>query len=142
MTAAPRDISTIELEPVDRIQLTILIDNVTDPLLMDQHGVARMNWPKALLGSIPRSSSQTSPERGVPDALTAEPLAEDPVREQILEAALEQFKLIGLRRTTVGDVARRARDPSRRPAQAGPPRHRAAKPGVGERRRSPRTPPR
>jgi AcrR family transcriptional regulator len=42
------------------------------------------------------------------EALTAEPLAEDPVREQILEAALEQFKLIGLRRTTVGDVARRA----------------------------------
>jgi AcrR family transcriptional regulator len=42
------------------------------------------------------------------DALSAEPLAEDPVRERILEAALEQFKLVGLRRTTVGDVARRA----------------------------------
>jgi AcrR family transcriptional regulator len=42
------------------------------------------------------------------EALSAEPLAEDPVRERILEAALEQFKLIGLRRTTVGDVARRA----------------------------------
>jgi AcrR family transcriptional regulator len=42
------------------------------------------------------------------DALSAAPLAEDPVRERILEAALEQFKLVGLRRTTVGDVARRA----------------------------------
>jgi AcrR family transcriptional regulator len=42
------------------------------------------------------------------DALSAEPLTEDPVRERILEAALEQFKLIGLRRTTVGDVAKRA----------------------------------
>jgi AcrR family transcriptional regulator len=42
------------------------------------------------------------------DALSAEPLDEDPVRKRILEAALEQFKLVGLRRTTVGDVARRA----------------------------------
>ena len=42
------------------------------------------------------------------DALSAEPLAEDPLRERILEAALDQFKLVGLRRTTVGDVARRA----------------------------------
>ncbi|MBV9196023.1 MAG: MBL fold metallo-hydrolase [Solirubrobacterales bacterium] len=65
--------ATIELEPVDRIRLTILMDNVTDPLLVDQDGVARMNWPKALLGAIPRSGSQTSPERGVPDALIAEP---------------------------------------------------------------------
>ena len=42
------------------------------------------------------------------DALSAAPLAEDPVRERILDAALEQFQMIGLRRTTVGDVARRA----------------------------------
>jgi AcrR family transcriptional regulator len=42
------------------------------------------------------------------DALSTEALPADPVREQILQAALEQFKLIGLRRTTVGDVARRA----------------------------------
>jgi AcrR family transcriptional regulator len=41
-------------------------------------------------------------------ALTTEPLGEDPLRERILQAALEQFELIGLRRTTVGDVARRA----------------------------------
>ncbi len=33
----------IALEPVDRIQITILMDNVTDPLLADQDAVARMN---------------------------------------------------------------------------------------------------
>jgi 7,8-dihydropterin-6-yl-methyl-4-(beta-D-ribofuranosyl)aminobenzene 5'-phosphate synthase len=63
----------IDLEPVDQIQLTILVDNLTDPLLVDQEGVARVNWPKALLGAIPRAGSRTSPEQGVPDALIAEP---------------------------------------------------------------------
>ena len=42
------------------------------------------------------------------EALDAEPLVEDPLRERILHAALQQFNLVGLRRTTVGDVARRA----------------------------------
>lgn len=69
----PRDMTTIPLEPVDRIQLTILVDNLTDPLLVDQDGVTRVNWPKALLGAIPRASARTSPEKGVPDALIAEP---------------------------------------------------------------------
>ena len=63
----------IELEPVDHIQLTILVDNLTDPLLVDEDGVARINWPKALLGAVPRAGSRTSPEHGVPDALIAEP---------------------------------------------------------------------
>ena len=63
----------IRLEPVDQIQLTILVDNLTDPLLADQEGIARLNWPKALLGAIPRADSRTSPELGVPDALIAEP---------------------------------------------------------------------
>jgi 7,8-dihydropterin-6-yl-methyl-4-(beta-D-ribofuranosyl)aminobenzene 5'-phosphate synthase len=63
----------IDLEPVDQIQLTILVDNLTDPLLVDQEGVARVNWPKALLGAIPRAGSRMSPELGVPDALIAEP---------------------------------------------------------------------
>ena len=45
---------------------------------------------------------------GLAETLSAEPLAADPVRERILHAALDQFMLIGLRRTTVGDVARRA----------------------------------
>lgn len=39
---------------------------------------------------------------------TPEAPGHDPVRERILEAALEQFQLVGLRRSTVGDVARRA----------------------------------
>ena len=64
---------TIELEPVDRIELTILMDNLTDPLLVDQGGVLRLNWPRALTGGLPRSPSRVSPEHGVPDALIAEP---------------------------------------------------------------------
>jgi AcrR family transcriptional regulator len=43
------------------------------------------------------------------EALSAQPLGDqDSVRQQILRAALEQFELIGLRRTTVADVAHRA----------------------------------
>jgi hypothetical protein len=30
----------IDLEPVDRIRITILIDNLTDPLLVDQMSAA------------------------------------------------------------------------------------------------------
>jgi len=63
----------ITLEPVDRVELTILVDNLTDPLLVDQEGILRVNWPKALLGAVPRAGSRTSPEQGVPDALIAEP---------------------------------------------------------------------
>jgi len=44
----------IELEPVDRVKLTILVDNLTDPLLVDPERIARVNWPKALLGAVPR----------------------------------------------------------------------------------------
>jgi 7,8-dihydropterin-6-yl-methyl-4-(beta-D-ribofuranosyl)aminobenzene 5'-phosphate synthase len=65
--------TTIQLEPVDRIRLTILMDNVTDPLLVDQDRVARLNWPRALTGALPRAAARTSPEYGVPDALIAEP---------------------------------------------------------------------
>jgi 7,8-dihydropterin-6-yl-methyl-4-(beta-D-ribofuranosyl)aminobenzene 5'-phosphate synthase len=63
----------IELEPVDRIRITILIDNLTDPLLVDQKGVERVNWPRAMHGRLPRAGSQVSPDTGVPDALIAEP---------------------------------------------------------------------
>jgi 7,8-dihydropterin-6-yl-methyl-4-(beta-D-ribofuranosyl)aminobenzene 5'-phosphate synthase len=63
----------IQLEPVDRVEITILIDNVTDPLLVDQYAVARINWPKALLGALPTASARVSPASGVPDALIAEP---------------------------------------------------------------------
>jgi 7,8-dihydropterin-6-yl-methyl-4-(beta-D-ribofuranosyl)aminobenzene 5'-phosphate synthase len=63
----------IELEPVDRVEITILMDNVTDPLLVDQEAVARMNWPKAILGGLPTAQARVSPATGVPDALIAEP---------------------------------------------------------------------
>jgi hypothetical protein len=51
----------IEREPVDRIQLTVLIDNVTDPLLVDPDRIAAINWPKALLGAVPRAGSLHQP---------------------------------------------------------------------------------
>jgi hypothetical protein len=28
--------SRVELEPVDRVEITVLMDNLTDPLLVDQ----------------------------------------------------------------------------------------------------------
>ena len=65
--------SHVELEPVDRVQITILMDNVTDPLLVDQEAVARINWPKALMGALPTAPAQVSAGSGVPDALIAEP---------------------------------------------------------------------
>lgn len=64
---------TIELEPVDRVRVTVLMDNLTDPLLVDQEGVTRVSWPKALTGALPRAAARASPEDGVPDALIAEP---------------------------------------------------------------------
>ena len=46
--------TVIELDPVDRVSLTVLVDNLTDPLLVDQDAVTRINWPKALAGGLPR----------------------------------------------------------------------------------------
>ena len=63
----------VELEPVDRVEITILMDNVTDPLMADQDPVTRINWPKALTGALPTASARVSPDSGVPDALIAEP---------------------------------------------------------------------
>jgi 7,8-dihydropterin-6-yl-methyl-4-(beta-D-ribofuranosyl)aminobenzene 5'-phosphate synthase len=68
-----RVMNRVELEPVDRVRITILMDNVTDPLLVDQEAVTRVNWPKALLGAIPTAAARVSPGSGVPDALIAEP---------------------------------------------------------------------
>ena len=51
----------IEIEPVDRVEITVLMDNLTDPLLVDQATVARMNWPKALLGGLPTVPALVSP---------------------------------------------------------------------------------
>ena len=46
-------VAQIELEPVDRVEITVLMDNLTDPLLVDQDAVARLNWPKALTARFP-----------------------------------------------------------------------------------------
>ena len=46
---------------------------MTDPLLVDEGAVTRVNWPKALLGGLPTASARVSPGSGVPDALIAEP---------------------------------------------------------------------
>jgi AcrR family transcriptional regulator len=40
--------------------------------------------------------------------LTGDAAAEDPTRDRILDAALEQFMAIGIRRASVGDIAKRA----------------------------------
>src|SRR3954467_1160129 len=63
----------VELESVDRVAMTILMDNVTDALLVDQDGVRRINWPRALHGALPTATARVSPDSGVPDALIAEP---------------------------------------------------------------------
>lgn len=65
--------TAIALEPVDSIRITILIDNLTDALLVDQAGVARLNWPRMFHGAVPRVDARVSPQSGVPDALIAEP---------------------------------------------------------------------
>jgi 7,8-dihydropterin-6-yl-methyl-4-(beta-D-ribofuranosyl)aminobenzene 5'-phosphate synthase len=84
----------VELEPVDRIEITILIDNLTDPLLSDQEYVARINWPKALTGALPFASTRLSPDSGVPDALIAEPGF----------SALVRIEKAGRRRTLLFDT--------------------------------------
>jgi hypothetical protein len=53
------------------VKITVLMDNLTNALLVDQPGVARINSPNALLGRLPTAA--VSPGSGVPDALIAEP---------------------------------------------------------------------
>jgi 7,8-dihydropterin-6-yl-methyl-4-(beta-D-ribofuranosyl)aminobenzene 5'-phosphate synthase len=61
----------IQLEPVDRVRVTILMDNVTDVLIPDQGAVTRFNAPKALAHSALRVPARFAAD-GVPDALIAE----------------------------------------------------------------------
>jgi hypothetical protein len=51
----------VELEPVDHVEITVLVDNVTDPLLVEQESVVRMNWPRALVSGLPTAASRVSP---------------------------------------------------------------------------------
>jgi 7,8-dihydropterin-6-yl-methyl-4-(beta-D-ribofuranosyl)aminobenzene 5'-phosphate synthase len=66
-------VAQIELEPVERLRVTIVMDNVTDPLLPEQASVTRATWPKALLESAPRLHAQFAVDRRVPDPPIAEP---------------------------------------------------------------------
>jgi 7,8-dihydropterin-6-yl-methyl-4-(beta-D-ribofuranosyl)aminobenzene 5'-phosphate synthase len=63
----------IELEPIERLRLTILMDNVTDPLLPDAGPVTRLSWPKALAEGAPQVPARVAVGGAVPDALIAEP---------------------------------------------------------------------
>lgn len=60
----------VELPPVDAVRITILMDNVTDPLLLPAEHVERATWFHQL--AWPRVSSAFSGD-GWPDALIAEP---------------------------------------------------------------------
>ncbi|HJW66453.1 MAG TPA: hypothetical protein VJ419_01610, partial [Gaiellaceae bacterium] len=62
----------IELQPVEKIRVTVLMDNVTDPLIPDQDPVTRLSWPKVLADPAARAPTQFAPD-GVPDYLIAEP---------------------------------------------------------------------
>jgi 7,8-dihydropterin-6-yl-methyl-4-(beta-D-ribofuranosyl)aminobenzene 5'-phosphate synthase len=63
----------IALDSVERLRLTIPMDNVTDPLLADAGPVTRLSWPKALAGRLPTVAARTTAGNAVPDALIAEP---------------------------------------------------------------------
>jgi 7,8-dihydropterin-6-yl-methyl-4-(beta-D-ribofuranosyl)aminobenzene 5'-phosphate synthase len=61
---------TIPLAAVDAVRITILMDNVTDPLLFPSEHVERTTW----LHQLPRPRrASTVTEDGLPDALIAEP---------------------------------------------------------------------
>ena len=66
-------VDEIRLEPVDSVRLTILVDNLTDPLLRDADAVTRHTWPKAFAPGAARASSRVAVDGSVPDALIAEP---------------------------------------------------------------------
>src|SRR6476620_2491919 len=61
---------TIPLTPVDAVRITILMDNVTDPLLFPTEHVERTTWFHHL--AKPRVASAVTDD-GLPDALIATP---------------------------------------------------------------------
>lgn len=63
----------ITLDAVDRIRVTVLMDNVTDPLLGDQESVTRLGWRGALADGAARAPAAVAVQGEVPDALIAEP---------------------------------------------------------------------
>jgi hypothetical protein len=63
----------IELGPVEKLRVTILMDNVTDPLIPDSGPVSRLSWPKALAESAAHVPVWFAADPGVPDALIPRP---------------------------------------------------------------------
>jgi 7,8-dihydropterin-6-yl-methyl-4-(beta-D-ribofuranosyl)aminobenzene 5'-phosphate synthase len=63
---------TIRLEPVESVRITILMDNVTDPLLFPAQHVERTTWLHQLAPGVGRAASAVTDD-GLPDALIAEP---------------------------------------------------------------------
>ena len=61
---------TIPLTPVDAVRITILMDNVTDPLLFPTQHVERTTWFHHL--AKPRAASALTAD-GLPNALIAQP---------------------------------------------------------------------
>lgn len=43
----------IPLDPADGVRVTILVDNLTDPLVAEKDGVTRLTWGKAFASSAP-----------------------------------------------------------------------------------------
>jgi 7,8-dihydropterin-6-yl-methyl-4-(beta-D-ribofuranosyl)aminobenzene 5'-phosphate synthase len=62
----------ITLAPVDAARITILMDNVTDPLVFPTEHIERMTWLNHLAPGADRITSAVSDE-GLPDALVAQP---------------------------------------------------------------------
>jgi 7,8-dihydropterin-6-yl-methyl-4-(beta-D-ribofuranosyl)aminobenzene 5'-phosphate synthase len=60
----------VPLAPVDAVRITILMDNVTDPLLFPPEQVERTTWFHQL--AKPRAASAITDD-GLPDALIAQP---------------------------------------------------------------------
>jgi 7,8-dihydropterin-6-yl-methyl-4-(beta-D-ribofuranosyl)aminobenzene 5'-phosphate synthase len=65
--------ATVELEPVDRLRITILMDNLTDPLIPDHGPATRRTWGKALAEGEPRLDARFAVDGTVPDPLIGEP---------------------------------------------------------------------
>src|SRR5262245_55107112 len=63
----------IALEPVERLRVTILMDNITDPLMPDHGVTTRISWPKALAATAPHLATPFFTTGTVPDPLIAEP---------------------------------------------------------------------
>lgn len=64
--------TVIALAPVDSARITILMDNVTDPLVFPTEHVERTTWLNHLAPGADRIASAVSDE-GLPDALVAQP---------------------------------------------------------------------